>query len=413
MSPLLPPPATAPSQLPAPRARAAAVPREPARLPVFICLKINPYFAKDATAHWLHRVAEGGPVTYVFFGHAHATSFLAYFIRDLVSLVQLPRRLTTLPTPLPHMEAEATSAHRTHTSPGDTTTPPAKAPPTRQTPSTTASLSNVPPRAHTNLGFSCFINAALLALYAPTAVAAQLRALADACAADYLHLWQRARNLPHTSPHKNSDVALAILFSITFSCSMRPPNNKALVPRLITDLFYKASQEDVMEFLEQTLMNADICPQVATKCAGQTTSTLHCRHCPYSYSVAIEPFHTLRLPIVEEAGIPLRTVTAALHGHESLQAVDEHIQSWECSNRACQALGLHRHIPRRRRTVSHSPPVLVLHLLRWSTSDHSYMQWTHVRQSNLQTANDTDCVASSAMKGKMRQVAITRTSAAV
>ena len=81
----------------------------------FICLKINRYLAKDATAHWLHRVAEGGPVTYVFLGHAHATSFLAYFNRDLVSLVQLPRRLTTLPTPLPHMEAEATSAHRTPT----------------------------------------------------------------------------------------------------------------------------------------------------------------------------------------------------------------------------------------------------------------------------------------------------------
>ena len=121
-----------------------------------------------------------------------------------------------------------------------------------------------------------------------------------------------------------------------------------------------------MEFLEQTLMNADLCPQVATPCAGQTTSTLHCRHCPYSYSVAIEPFHTLHLPIVEEAGIPLRTVTAALHAHGSLQSFDEHIQSWECSNRACQALGLHRNIPRRRRTVSHSPPVLVLHLVRWS-----------------------------------------------
>ena len=115
MSPLLLPPATAPSELPEPRARAAAVPREPARLPVLICLRINRYLAPDATPHLLHRVAEGGPLTYVFLGHAHATSFLAYFNRDLVSLVQFPRRLTTLPTPLPHMEAEATSAHRTPT----------------------------------------------------------------------------------------------------------------------------------------------------------------------------------------------------------------------------------------------------------------------------------------------------------
>ena len=115
MSPLLSPFATAPSQLPASRARAAAVPRELARLPFFICLNINRYLAKDATAHWLHRVAGGGPVAYVFLGHAHATSFLGYLTRDLVSLVQLPGRLTTLPTPLPHMEAEATSAHRTPT----------------------------------------------------------------------------------------------------------------------------------------------------------------------------------------------------------------------------------------------------------------------------------------------------------
>ena len=224
----------------------------------------------------------------------------------------------------------------------------------------------MPPRAHTNLGLSCFINTALLALYAPTAVAVQLHALADACAADYLPLWQRARNVPHTQPHLHDNVALATLLSITFRCSMRPPNNKAPVPRLITDLSYKATREDVMEFLDRTLLNVNLCPQVTTPCAGQTTSTLHCRHCSYSYSVATEPFHTLHLPIIDEAGIPLRTVTAALHAHESLRSFDDHDHSWECSSGACQALGLHRNIPRHRRSVSHSPPVLVLHLLRWT-----------------------------------------------
>ena len=98
-SPPLPPPATAPSELQEPRAKAAAAPRQPARLPVLICFKINRYLAPDATPHLLHRVAEGGPVTYVFLGHTHALPFHAFFNRGLVSLVQVPRQHAALPKP--------------------------------------------------------------------------------------------------------------------------------------------------------------------------------------------------------------------------------------------------------------------------------------------------------------------------
>ena len=83
-------------------------------------------------------------------------------------------------------------------------------PPTKQTPATATPLFDVPPRAHANLGLSCFINAALLALYAPAPVAAQLHAIANASANDYLHLWQRALDTPRLQPYLSKDIRLDI-----------------------------------------------------------------------------------------------------------------------------------------------------------------------------------------------------------
>ena len=84
-------------------------------------------------------------------------------------------------------------------------------PPTKRTPATTTTpLFDVPPRAHANLGFSCFMNAALLALYAPAPVAAQLHAIANASANDYLHLWQRALDTPRLQPYLSKDIRLDI-----------------------------------------------------------------------------------------------------------------------------------------------------------------------------------------------------------
>ena len=82
--------------------------REPPRLPVLVCLAINGYLAPQATPHLLHRVAEGGPVTYVFLGHSNAMSFLAHFNRDLVLPAIVPRPVVVLPTPL---TAAARSSH--------------------------------------------------------------------------------------------------------------------------------------------------------------------------------------------------------------------------------------------------------------------------------------------------------------
>ena len=83
-------------------------------------------------------------------------------------------------------------------------------PPTKRTPATTTPLFDVPPRLHANLGFSYFINAALLALYAPAPVAAQLHAIANASANDYLHLWQRALDTPRLQPYLSKDIRLDI-----------------------------------------------------------------------------------------------------------------------------------------------------------------------------------------------------------
>lgn len=61
------------------------------KLPFEICITINRYLAPDSAPGLLHRVAEGGPVTYVFLGRADARSFLARLSpADVVSTVTAP-----------------------------------------------------------------------------------------------------------------------------------------------------------------------------------------------------------------------------------------------------------------------------------------------------------------------------------
>ena len=52
-------------------------PRQQAKLPISLCLKINEFLAPDQWPRFLHRVPEGGPVTYQLFGGEGAAEFLA------------------------------------------------------------------------------------------------------------------------------------------------------------------------------------------------------------------------------------------------------------------------------------------------------------------------------------------------
>ena len=117
------------------------------------------------------------------------------------------------------------------------------------------------------------INAALLALYAPTSVAAQLHAVGNAYVHDYLHLWQHALDTQRLQPYLSKDVRFDILLSITYRCSMRPPNRSALVPRLITDMYYKKVQEDVMDFWNRIITETEHCKDIKALYEGQITNT--------------------------------------------------------------------------------------------------------------------------------------------
>ena len=44
-----------------------------------LCIAIHRFLAPVSTPHMLHRVAESGPVTYVFLGRANASSFPLYY----------------------------------------------------------------------------------------------------------------------------------------------------------------------------------------------------------------------------------------------------------------------------------------------------------------------------------------------
>ena len=52
--------------------------RELPKLPFEICIAINRYLAPASAPRLLHRVAEGGPVTYVFLGRVNARLFLLH-----------------------------------------------------------------------------------------------------------------------------------------------------------------------------------------------------------------------------------------------------------------------------------------------------------------------------------------------
>ena len=54
-------------------------PRQKAKLPVSVCLKVNEFLAPDELPGVLHRLPQGGPITYPLFGGEGAAEFLAPF----------------------------------------------------------------------------------------------------------------------------------------------------------------------------------------------------------------------------------------------------------------------------------------------------------------------------------------------
>jgi len=247
------------------------------------------------------------------------------------------------------------------------------------------------PRPFANLGSSCFINASLTALFGP----APLRhALMDVfiTAEDRLRktLWPTAVSLTGMTTellrnrrHSTHEERLAVTLVTSLRAPAhdeRLPRGAAVVPRLLTNLFYRTRQEDAHEFL-QALLEAEHAPRLHALCQGLDTPVLRCRDCGWSRDAAPELFTWLALPLLDKKAARLDSVQRALDTFLEPEDLNDPDYEWRCDTPGCGSSRL----PTKQHTLTRTPQVLCVQLVRWQAAgDHDALLHTVRCEENLE-----------------------------
>ena len=135
---------------------------------------------------------------------------------------------------------------------------------------------------------SCWINAALQAMFAPLAFKAAFTRLWYALPLEKRHELQR--RVDHSQPrYPNPDEApglrlvnipalpadgpgLEQCLAMAFGCAHNGPHAKPMLPSMITDHFYQLHQEDAAEFLVSRLLNTEVCSHLSCTSSSSTSS---------------------------------------------------------------------------------------------------------------------------------------------
>lgn len=229
------------------------------------------------------------------------------------------------------------------------------------------------PRPFFNLGHSCFINAALTALFGPMAFRQQLLQIFQTNEERLRRtLWPTAVSISGT--HREPVIAPAILheerLAVTYVTSLRAPSEtdniargRAIIPYLFTHRFYHRNQEDANEFLQALMTEADA-PRLHRICQGLDTPILRCRYCHSERRSAPEWFNWLSLPLVHD-GVNLHmTVQEALNAYFEPELLTDTDFRYRCDNAECQSVEL----PYKVHDLTVLPHVLCLQLKRWRTN---------------------------------------------
>ena len=154
--------------------------------------------------------------------------------------------------------------------------------------------------------------------------------------------------------------------AVTFKASFESPAGVGMLPRLLTNKFYRRRQEDVMEFLLDSVLNSDQehAPRLSQACAGLDAPKLVCPHCAWERAAAPEAFTSISLPLRRENSSLVGSVQEALHAYLEPEPVSV---DWCCQNEDCPLYNDVDRRPHKRHRISIHPQVLVLHLKRWQT----------------------------------------------
>jgi ubiquitin C-terminal hydrolase len=230
------------------------------------------------------------------------------------------------------------------------------------------------PRPYSNVKASCYINAALQALYGVNCVRQVLSSIFDLHSARLREtLWYAATSMSNEVIRELDDERTTHeeRLAVTYHASFEPPIGSALTPRLFTNIFYDSAnhtQEDTSEFLARSVLDRDRAPLLSALFRGTDAPQLVCQHCGTARPAAPERFSSLALPLVRADGSLILTVQDALNEYmqPELLGPDFH---WRCTSRPCRASGLEDVPPCKEHYVALTPEVLVLQLKRWHHVD--------------------------------------------
>ena len=181
-----------------------------------------------------------------------------------------------------------------------------------------------------NIGQSCFLNAALQCLFQLPRVVSNLG---------------------------TSNVEAALRGVLADAAAAK----HAVVPKKITDIYYRGQQEDVNEFLLQLL--ADY-PSVHAVFSGIEIGILSCRYCGCQRQLQAEPFLALQLQVAN-----MHSVQEALTSYMVTKQESESVWDWCCLSSECLDMGRAQHNPLRSSRIRKWPDVLMLCLKRWQSMD--------------------------------------------
>ena len=246
----------------------------------------------------------------------------------------------------------------------------------------------IKPRALVNMiteeggGGSCWINAALQALWAPVSIKEALRNVSERtflrfrCELEGI-LSQRsrygifARSLGQSLETVQQRVGLnrkeESFLAATFRAACTAPLTSPLAPCTITNHFYHGRQEDASELLTRFLLDAGASPSLSPLFSWHMYVTMKCTSCGHARPHRIESFSDLALPLASErvGQEPHVTVQDALDDYLQGEPVAPDAGSlWDdpCPNVNC---GRRDQMYLKSMTTMTSPRVLYLQLKRW------------------------------------------------
>ena len=306
------------------------------------------------------------------------------------------KRQRTIAPPDEHEESQPSGAPQTHSgsshppasatllgAPSTTVQPALPETPTENNRNAliTALFHRKKPRAFNNAkgirdgGGSCWINAALQALFAPCALKTLFSELWHDLPLDERRTQQqridstgkiRFRNeqpgprlgdLPFVPEH---GPTLEQRLALTFGCAHGGQTTNPMTPFLVDDLYYHLHQEDAAELLTGRLLNTELCPRLAPVVTTLGVDRLRCASCGHARDPTLVSNNSLQLPIEIEItahgdAIAIEDVQTALDAY--LAPTD--IPAYELPCEQCHS---HAYIKTYRTTVF--PQVLVLTLKR-------------------------------------------------